>query len=494
MRAGARKMFGGEEDKEIDRLLKARARGIDAFNRSCAGFDPDRATAFLEQKLNEPEQTAYSDHLIRCRGCRVAIVRLAELDGASAAAPYAALSAGLPSQKTVSGFEGRGRRSGLGSWISGPQWAAVAAATVIAIISVSLVIRFVGHRGSGAASPGMIASTVKGSAPDSSNPVGNGNAGHNDVASAARTAPSDSSQPSSPSGSSIRQPSDARAQSEDKPAEADNLVAVAAAPPTSVPEAKDGASTESRRAEGRESASEQDNQPAGSSSAPATVVKSTDAEGAGKPSENARSSAASPSGDSTAKQADRADKKDAALAKLDPDKALRLNQDDEKTKVSVLKHGTEPDQPQPSKEKVATIKPQDSVAPTPAPSQDDSVARGRRAIAGPPAKEFVSENKPAEEAHFNHDAVTTPSKLTKGERRVEGKKFRLLNGIWTDRGFKPDKEMPSVTLVRDSAVYNALLAKEDALRTYLSGFAPSERAIIVYKKIVYKLVPASPKN
>lgn len=75
------------------------------------------------------------------------------------------------------------------------------------------------------------------------------------------------------------------------------------------------------------------------------------------------------------------------------------------------------------------------------------------------------------------------------ERKLGNKKFSLKDDTWTDKDFDPDKDLPIVTVIRDSNVYNELLAKQVGLKPYLGGFPPAERAIIVYKGTVYKLIP-----
>jgi hypothetical protein len=75
------------------------------------------------------------------------------------------------------------------------------------------------------------------------------------------------------------------------------------------------------------------------------------------------------------------------------------------------------------------------------------------------------------------------------EKKVGNKKFLFKNDTWTDKDFDPDKDLPVVTVIRDSNVYIELLGKQAGLRTYLGGFAGTDRAIIVYKGTVYKLIP-----
>jgi hypothetical protein len=81
------------------------------------------------------------------------------------------------------------------------------------------------------------------------------------------------------------------------------------------------------------------------------------------------------------------------------------------------------------------------------------------------------------------DAATLP------ERKIGGKTFQLQDGVWTDRGFDSNKNMPVVNIVRDSNVYKDLIVKQTGLKSYLDAFSENERAIIVYKGKVYKLIP-----
>src|SRR5207302_533324 len=82
-----------------------------------------------------------------------------------------------------------------------------------------------------------------------------------------------------------------------------------------------------------------------------------------------------------------------------------------------------------------------------------------------------------------------PEAVKPPEKRVGNKKFIFKNDTWTDKDFDPDKDLPIVTVIRDSNVYNELIGKQAGLKTYLAGFGGTERAIIVYKGTVYKLIP-----
>jgi hypothetical protein len=75
------------------------------------------------------------------------------------------------------------------------------------------------------------------------------------------------------------------------------------------------------------------------------------------------------------------------------------------------------------------------------------------------------------------------------ERKFSGKKFLFTDGAWTDKDFDPNKDLPVVTIIRDSNVYKEVLSKRPGLKPFLTGFPAAERAIIVYKGTVYKLIP-----
>jgi hypothetical protein len=101
------------------------------------------------------------------------------------------------------------------------------------------------------------------------------------------------------------------------------------------------------------------------------------------------------------------------------------------------------------------------------------------------AKKGFSSAKPARRARNVERARPNGSP----ERKIGGKRFWLSGDIWMDREFNPDKEIPVVTVARDSEAYRQLMEKYPALKLYFTNFADDQRAIIVYKKIAYRLVP-----
>jgi hypothetical protein len=152
----------------------------------------------------------------------------------------------------------------------------------------------------------------------------------------------------------------------------------------------------------------------------------------------------------------------------------------------------------PEKEKAAEEAPK---KPVPTDEQADKTKRERAEQIAPPPP---ASSAPAASADSRKDQTAigkTRAKLAFGsstssesarvspERKVSGKKFLFKDGAWTDKDYDPDKDLPLVTIVRDSNVYKEVLGKRPGLKPYLAGFAPTDRAIIVYKGTVYKLIP-----
>jgi hypothetical protein len=163
------------------------------------------------------------------------------------------------------------------------------------------------------------------------------------------------------------------------------------------------------------------------------------------------------------------------LPKIDQERALRLQQQGkDSTQDSLLKQGrADGDQ---RSDRVSKIRPEDDVAP-PAPAAAPDGIRNR-VLAQPGASAM-------------RDGRLNESVRTRGtaERKVGSKKFWLRGDTWTDKDYSPIKEMPVVTIVRDSDVYRELIAKRAGLKVYLTGFSENDRAILVYKGTVYKLIP-----
>ena len=74
-------------------------------------------------------------------------------------------------------------------------------------------------------------------------------------------------------------------------------------------------------------------------------------------------------------------------------------------------------------------------------------------------------------------------------RRVEGKTFYLIAGVWTDSEFKAESQLPETTLMFGSDEYFALLKQHPKLGSY---FALGERVLVVFEGRVYRVNAINP--
>jgi hypothetical protein len=160
------------------------------------------------------------------------------------------------------------------------------------------------------------------------------------------------------------------------------------------------------------------------------------------------------------------------LARINKEEALKLPPEDKHSaSVTKLKPGRTEIGPKTEREKVAAITAKDSEAPATKVAEAESRKTLSRRSGG---RALV-------------DSTTARAKSP--ERKVGKKTFWLSKGVWTDTEFKADDKMPFVTVIRNSDVYKELLEKNNKLKTFLGSFGESERAIIVFKNTVYKLIP-----
>ena len=149
-------------------------------------------------------------------------------------------------------------------------------------------------------------------------------------------------------------------------------------------------------------------------------------------------------------------------------------QQPEKDSVKVATEAEAVRADQPSANKEDKKKAEEVAAPPPAPASD--VARSRAGGLRQPGKLSLRDSAPGEAVRAD-------------ERRFSGNKFSFRDGAWTDKDFDPNKDLPVVTIIRDSNVYKELLGKRAGLRSIMERFTPTERAIVVYKGTVYKFIP-----
>ena len=157
------------------------------------------------------------------------------------------------------------------------------------------------------------------------------------------------------------------------------------------------------------------------------------------------------------------------VAKNDSDQN-RQQQPEKDSAQQVNENKTRADQESTQKEKAG--KPEEAVAP-PAPASEVGRERGGLRRSAPKLSLRDSSG----------EAVRVD------EKKAGGKKFLFRDGAWTDKDFDPNKDLPVVTIIRDSNVYKEVLSKRAGLKAIMERFSAAERAIIVYKGTVYKLIP-----
>jgi hypothetical protein len=428
------KMFRKTEDGAIDNLLRAHVGRADGPPALCREFDPDLANAFIEQNLTVRERARYEQHLSLCASCRKSVVvlaRMADTDPAFMTADSSLRGAAQVPEPRWKAFFAPAFR---------PQWAMAAAAVIILAISVPL---FLTRKDQGVNQRGQSQLTQPSSSTDAPAELKADQAN-----SAGATVASDGLQPeSSPQAAARIQ----QERSAAKPAHSSEEPGESAEEP-----AAENASSAAGSAVAKAEATQP--QPAESK----TADQSTD-QSASKDASREQAPAA-PAPQQTAPESQ--------LAKINPDEARRVpEQDKEKAAVSVLQPGR-PDGDERAK-RDAVVRPGE-IAPPPPPN---SGSRGRNAITSP--SEGIKSR------------LSDPGRSRGGasERKVGGKKFWLKDGTWVDKDYNPDKDMPVVSIIRDSDVYKEHLAKRQGMRSYLTGFDEDQRVIFIYKGTVYIIVP-----
>jgi hypothetical protein len=430
------KMFWKTEDRAFDKLLSAgRAQQSDPL-QLCREFDPDLANAYIEHSLTTTEIGRYEQHLSACAHCRrsvVALSRMAAADTIFSGAEVKSLALAGESRTSVKGWFGT---------LSTPQWAMAAAAVLL--IAISLPMLLSNNRASSEQKPASLDAGQTASGAESPRAFGSegANAGKN---AAAKTTAQSEQQSSSNSQAKVER----EQEGPDKDLLAVARGTVSEPPPT-------GASAEA---------------------VPPAPQQPTPAE------PRADSSAADQTASKTAEQtppvasspAPAPRQEDTQLPKINPEEAKSLAQDKDSAQVAQLKPGIVGGEEINKKE--ATIRDKDNIAPPPKPSSSETRGRSKAMTQGAPGT-----------AKFR-DSRNEAARSASGTVKMGGRKFWLRDDIWTDKDYNPDKEMPIVTIIRDSDVYRELLSKHSGMRPFLTGFAETARVIFVYKGTVYKLIP-----
>jgi Putative zinc-finger len=428
------------EDRAMERLLHGHV-SQQSGPKVCKQFDPDLANAYIEHSLTPVEREGFEQHLSLCARCRtatVALVRLAETE--------APASLVRPGQQATQGW--RERLSSLAGAMTTPRWAMAATAVLVAAISVPV---FMSGLTSRKEKLSATAQEAAGAQPASSS-----------------SDPADQSR--------MLQPSPATGVAD--PQESVGLVARNPAP-------ENNHTTPTGRAQG----------PVITDKIPASVIV------ANKPSaevsvpvapslveqnEKKEQAAGAPAGqvqsrDQVANASQAPTQQQQAgtgdqLGKIDPQGARPASEaKKDSAHVSVLKSGRADGEERAAGD--TKIRPEDNNAP---PSPIAGAESGSRRALAQPAPSSMRDGRRLSE--------TVRSRGT-AERKIGKKRFWLRDEVWTDNDYKPEKEMPMVTLVRDSDVFNEVIGKRAALKGYLTAFAENERAIVVYKGTIYKLIP-----
>jgi len=408
------KFFGQAKDGVIDNLLRAYVSRPANPHQMCPDFDPDRANAYIERSLTGASRFHYEEHLSECAACRksvAALVRLAEAEIPASSAP----SREVPRFTLLSGAK---RMFGA---LSQPQWAMVAAAVIVAAISVPLLLP---RNESRQASLAVAEPSANGQARSAGAPASPGaslTSGDNApslVASKQREKSDEKTEVLARTAPTALKPTDASAGVGGVADVSKKLEVSDAAQPVD----------EQRKSEGKVAQA-----PTQGGAAPGSQVAKNDSD-QGRQQQPEKDSAQQPN-DSKAARAD-----------------------------------------QESIDKEKTARAEEAAAP-PAPSSTSEVARARGGMRRPPAKLSLRDSNAGNES------------VRVEQKEFKGKKFSFRDGAWTDKDFDPNKDLPVVTIIRDSNTYKELISKRAGLRSIMERFTPAERAIIVYKGTVYKLIP-----
>jgi hypothetical protein len=409
------KFFGQAKDGGIDNLLRAYVSRPSNPHQKCPDFDPDRANAYIERSLTCASRFHYEEHLSECAACRknvVALVRLAEAETPASGAA----AREVPRFTLLSGA-----KQMFGA-LSQPQWAMVAAAVIVAAISVPLLLT---RSESQNASVAVTAPSANEQAPSAGAP-----------ASPVANPTSENAAPSSFGDATSRQ----REKSDEK-TEVLARTAPAASKPTDAPAGVGGVADVSKKLEVSDAVQPVDEQ---------------------RKSEGKVAQALAQGGAAPTSQ----------VTKNDSDQGRQQQPEKDSTQQPNESKAARADQQ--SNEKEKTARAEEATAP-PSPPSTSEAARG--AMKRSPAKLSLRDSNAGTES------------VRAEQKEFKGKKFSFRDGAWTDKEFDPNKDLPVVTIIRDSNTYKELISKRAGLRSIMERFTPAERAIIVYKGTVYKLIP-----
>ncbi|MFY9608990.1 MAG: zf-HC2 domain-containing protein [Blastocatellia bacterium] len=421
----------------MDRLLRGHASQHLGPKQPCKQFDPDLANAYIEQSLTSAEREGFEQHLSLCAHCRTATVSLERL--ASAEAPALLFRPGR--QVAAEGW--RERLGALAGAMTTPRWAMAAAAVIVLAVSMPVLLSRTDPKNSAQSAANEETANVQSVSQPEITPLSQAEPATRTsvVVSEGRSAGSD------------QKPAVVDEVAPQLRGQAEQLLAKNQSPAEQSPQPPSNRLDEQKRE-------------AAGGVAPGGVAGGTESIGQAERQIGQQQAPPPPQQQST--DADQ-------LAKVDAEGARRLPEAaKDSAQVSVLKSGRADGEERAGAG--AKIRPEDNNAPASPIAVPDSAAR--RALAQPSASSM-------------RDGRLNASARSRGtaERKIGKKRFWLRDDVWTDNDYNPEKEMPMVTIVRDSDVFKEVIGKRAALKGYLTGFAETERAIVVYKGTIYKLIP-----
>ena len=446
------------EDEAMENLLHRYIKRQASAETICKEFDPDIASLYIERVLTATETTRFETHLVTCHPCRKEIVSLSRLAQSEL---VAASTANHPAEnEVVSLMPGR-----QASWLDhvkslllpllSPK-IALAAVAVLAL-AVSVPIYF-----SSRTQPATTPQTAQAPTAPSPSP-------------APSTGPTAQSETAAASGAAtvVKPEVGEKSQAASGQTDASTIADAVGRQPQADAEGTKAPAVEPAPSAASKSATEV---------APASAPPSTQVAAAPERKEEAAAktataderradtstpSEAAPSSQTAGNEARR-------LERIDPKPALRLPETDKDSgRSTTIKQGApDPMIASNNKPERRVIRPGDDVPQPPPPTADKGKSKS---ITSPGGLSYRSSS----------DRAQRPTNL----RKVSKKTFFLINDYWTDKDYKQDKELPVVTLVKDSDVYREVVARHSDLQKLFAGFAANERVLVVYKNTLYKLIP-----
>jgi hypothetical protein len=441
------------EDQVMDNLLRSYLKQQKQPEINCEGFDADLASLYLERVLTEKETARYEIHLYECSPCRNSVVALAHFAEQEIPFTVTAPVTEKPAVNTLLASESKTVEESGTNWLESlkrffallitPRYALGAVAALVLAVSIPFVLSQ--KAGKTPDSQNKAASEAKSAEENSSGLVAQTPAMAGGAPADLKrepVSPAVNNSASSPEGAN--HPASGQAGSGSGSANGDSVPIV---PVVDVPR-----ETEKKEVAKSDSTTVAENK---------TATEET-AKKAGEP----------PIVASVAQPAPRAIER-RELPRIEAEEALKLPKNDKDTASKTLKPGTSDGSvASASRPTGPTIRPQDGAVKPPASSTDS----GGRSLADKGKSLRAESDARKERPHAS------------ASRKVDNKTFWLIDDIWTDKDYRKDKELPVVTLSRESDVYKEVLEKHSGLQKFFKGFAANEKVIVVYKGTVYRLM------